>query len=364
MRWINRIRHFAIAAGLAAALAALAALAATAHAAVPGTNGSIVFMRFAGTREDDHTAQLFVRTPAGAERQITHVPGGAFDPDWSPDGSRIVFERWASRRHLPDQLYTVNADGSGLHPLASGCSKATNCLADDVPAWSPDGTQIAFVRYYLPFLKAGRENIPSAADLMLVPAAGGAPQVLRHFVGDPLPRHPAWSPDGKQLVFPLSTAKQPTKQTPILDALNVLDIASGALRAITPLSLGAGDPDWSPDGTRILFNSEAGHSQFAYVVNPDGSGLHKVAHKVRNHSRRKDDARFIDARTLRPRWSPDGRKIVFFGDTNACGSHHLNGCRRGPDRMAVFVMNADGSGAHRLTDGARFESSPSWAPLR
>ncbi len=78
MRRINRIRHFAIAAGLAA----LAALTATAHAAVPGTNGSIVFMRFAGTHEDDHTAQLFVRTPAGAERQITHVSGGGFDPDW------------------------------------------------------------------------------------------------------------------------------------------------------------------------------------------------------------------------------------------------------------------------------------------
>jgi Tol biopolymer transport system component len=361
MRCINRIRHFAIAAALAAAFAALAA---TAQAAVPGTNGSIVFMRFAGTHEDDHTAQLFVRTPAGAERQITHVAGGAFDPDWSPDGSRIVFERWASSQRLPDQLYTVNADGSGLHAVAGGCSKSTNCLSDDVPAWSPDGTQIAFVRYYLPFVKVGRDSIPSAADLMLVPAAGGAPQVLRHFAGDPLPGHPAWAPDGKQLVFPLSTTKQPTKQTPILDALNVLDIASGALRAITPLSLGAGDPDWSPDGTRILFNSEAGHSQFAYVVNPDGSGLRKIAHKIRNHSRRKGDARFIDARTLRPRWSPDGRKIVFFGDTNACGSHHLNGCRRGPDRMAVFVMNADGSGAHRLTHGARFESSPSWAPLR
>jgi Tol biopolymer transport system component len=360
--------RFAIYAGrcaLAAALTLLAPLAAIASAATaPGSNGPIVFMRFAGAQEDDHSAQLFVRTPSGAERQITHVSGGAFDPAWSPDGSRVVFERWASRQRLPDQLYTLNADGSGLHPLASGCSRTTNCLSDDAPAWSPDGSQIAFVRYALPFVKVHGEDLPSAADLMLVPAGGGAPRSLRHFAGDPLPGHPAWSPDGSKLVFPLSTAKQPTKQSVTLDALNVLDIASGSMRAITPLALGAEEPDWSPDGTRIVFNSAAGHSQFAYVVRPDGTGLHKIAHRARNGSTRKDDPRFVDARTIRPRWSPDGRKIVFFGDTKACGSHHLNGCPRGPERLSVFVMNADGSGARRLTHSRRAESSPSWAPAR
>ena len=350
---------------LAVSVALLVPLAAIAHAATaPGRNGSVVFMRFAGAHDDDHTAQLVVRTPSGAERQITHVPGGAFHPAWSPDGSRVVFERWASRQRLPDQLYTVNADGSGLHALASGCAKATNCLSDDAPAWSPDGTQIAFVRYALPLVKVHGDDIPSAADLMLIPASGGAPQVLRHFAGDPLPGQPAWSPDGTQLVFPLTTAKQPTKQSATLDALNVLDIASGSMRPITPLALGAEEPDWSPDGTRIVFNSAAGHSQFAYVVHPDGSGLRKISHKARNLSPRKDDLRVVDARTLRPRWSPDGRKITFFGDTKACSSHHLHGCPRGPDQLSVFVMNADGSGAHRLTHGRRSESSPSWAPAR
>jgi Tol biopolymer transport system component len=349
--------------GVVVALLVLLPTSTSATAASSG-NGPIVFMRYAGPQEDDHSAQLFVRTPSGAERQITHVSGGAFDPVWSPDGSRVVFERWASRQRLPDQLYTVNVDGSGLHPLASGCSKATTCLSDDFPAWSPDGAQIAFVRYALPFVRVHGEDLPSAADLMLVPATGGVPKVLRHFAGDPLPGHSAWSPDGRQLVFPLSTAKQPTKQSVTLDALNVLDIASGVLRAITPLALGAEEPDWSPDGTRIVFSSAAGHSQFAYVVRPDGTGLRKIVHSAHNHSTHKDDPRRVDARTLRPRWSPDGRRIAFFSDARPCTSHHVNGCQRGADRLSAFVMNADGSGARRLTRSPRAESSPSWAAGR
>ena len=206
------------------------------------------------------------------------------------------------------------------------------------------------------------EDLPSAADVVLVPAAGGVPQLLRHFAGDPLPGHPAWSPDGKQLVLPLSTATQPTKQSVTLDALNVLDIATGSLRAITPLALGASDPTGLPMAAGSCSAQQA--RKFAYVVRPDGTGLRKIAHKARNHSRRKGDPRFVDGRTLRPRWSPDGRKIVFFSDSSSCGSRNVNGCPRGPDRLAVFVMNPDGSGAHRLTRGTRAESSPSWAPAR
>ena len=354
MRRLSRRRTFA-------AVLLVTATSAAATAAANAANGPVVFQRYAGASPDDRTAQLVVRTPAGAERQITHLPGGAFNPEWSPDGSRIVFERWAVRARRPDQLYTVNADGGDPRPLATGCTKAAGCLGDDGPAWSPDGTQIAFVRYALPLVHVGREDVPSAADLMLVPAAGGAPRVLRHFAGDPLPSHPDWSPDGTKLVLPLTTKEHPTPQTPFLDALNVLDLASGALRPITPLALGASDPDWSPDGTRILFSSQAGHSQFAYVVRPDGSGLRKIAHRARNHSPRRDDPRTVDARTLRPRWSPDGRKIVFSSDAAPCSSQHLRECR-GPERLGVFVMNADGSGAHRLTHGRRSEASPSWAP--
>ena len=354
-----RIALAAAAAGLA--LCAGGALA-TAHAAVPGANGPIAFERFSTKREDDRTAQIFVRAPSGAVRQITHFPGGAFNPAWSPDGTRIAFNRWFVAQKLPDQLLTMNADGSAARPLVTGCT-AADCLADDSPAWSPDGTQIAFVRYYKPLV----DDTPSAADLMVVPAAGGAPRVLRHFAGDPLPNQAAWSPDGTRLVFALATRKVANKHTDELEALNVLVVATGAMTQITPLALGASDPDWSPDGSQILFNSQGGHSPFAYVVRPDGSGLRQITRRTRVFSLIASDPKIALVAQFQPSWSPDGRRIVFTNEPKPCAGRHRNSCSRDPKDQQpqnLFVMNADGTGVRQLTRSPRFEGQPAWAAAR
>lgn len=82
----------------------------------------------------------------------------------APDGQRVVFERWVVRQGLPRQLYVVNANGSGAHQIASGCSKATKCIADSMPAWSRDGAQIAFARDYGPKVKIGLETEAQAGE--------------------------------------------------------------------------------------------------------------------------------------------------------------------------------------------------------
>ena len=335
-------------------------------ATVAGANGPMAFVRYAGRHEDDFSGQIVVRSPSGAVRQLTHFKGGAFDPKWAPDGSRIAFDRWFAQQRLPDQVYTIKADGTDARPLATGCTRAANCLGDDWPAYSPDGTQVAFVRAYTPLVKVGREQAPSAADLMLVPAAGGAPQVLRHFEGDPTPGEPAWSPDGTRLVFALTTAKQPTKQTQFLDALNVLDIASGAMTQITPLALGASDPDWSPDGRLIVFNSQAGHSPFVYLVRPDGTGLLKISRKTRIYSRIKSDPRTGVHAQFQPTWSPDGKAIAFAREPRPCGGHHINSCTRSDREQPwnLWMMRPDGTHVRRLTSGSRFEAQPNWGSSR
>jgi Tol biopolymer transport system component len=94
---------------------------------------------------------------------------------------------------------------------------------------------------------------------------------------------------------------------------------------------------------------------------PDGSGLRKIVHKARNHSRFADDPRRVESITLRPRWTPDGKRITFTGESKACGSRHINGCHEAPP--TVFVMNPDGSGVHALAKArGRALMAPSMAP--
>jgi len=70
------------------------------------------------------------------QRRLTRSPAKDLDPDWSPDGSRLVFQ--SNRRDRNWDLYTILADGSGLERLTGSPA------AEWAPAWSPDGSEIAF----------------------------------------------------------------------------------------------------------------------------------------------------------------------------------------------------------------------------
>ena len=97
------------------------------------------------------------------------------DPDWSPDGNRIVF---ASNRHGNYEIYIMDADGSNQLRLTS------NDVADTSPAWSPDGSRIAFV-----------SNRNSTPEIFIMSADGTS--VSRLTGGS----SPDWSPDGNWIVF-------------------------------------------------------------------------------------------------------------------------------------------------------------------
>jgi len=339
-----------IRAGLLAATAAVPAIlvvAATSPATPPGANGAIAFQRFAGPREDDSSSQIYVRSPAGTIRQVTKLSGGSFDPAWSPDGSRIVFERWGARAHQPDQLYTVAADGSGARKLTTGCTRR-RCLGDDWGSYSPDGARIAFVRAYKPlihkrFNRYEQGDFPRAVDLMVVAARGGAPRALRHFGYDPQLGEGgvAWSPDGRRIAFALGTVKHPTKHSAVNTALFVANADGSGQRQVTAWSMGAANPDWAPDGSRIVFNSEGGHSPSIYIVRPDGSGLTEVL--AGNH-------RGAVGPASNPAWSPDGTRIVFTAPPKLGGYI----------RTDVYSMNADGSGVQPLVVSPRMETNAAW----
>ena len=192
----RRARRLALAAALAA-LAIAVVVPGHSRAAFPGANGTIAFERFASGREDGRSAQLFTRAPDGTVRQLTHLAGGASGSAWSPDGSLVAFERRHDRTHAPDELFAMNADGSGAHALTTGCTRAAKCIGDDLPAFSPDGRSIVFEAHHAhrPAQSAHDRPLPtagqtieqaSAGDLMVVDQAA-APRPALQTALDPQP---------------------------------------------------------------------------------------------------------------------------------------------------------------------------------
>lgn len=170
---------------VAVAAAVAGAVAALAQATVPGKNGQIVYRHF---------KSLFVVNSDGSgERKLTSPVGQSEDgqPDWSPDGSRIAFQRCTN----DCSVWTITLSGTGLRRLGTrGDDRAE-------PAWAPNGRQISYTRRW------GRrqKDLFERAEIYVMNTNGGAPRAIteitaaKPFSADL--ESSAWSPNGKQLVF-------------------------------------------------------------------------------------------------------------------------------------------------------------------
>ena len=175
-------------------------------------------------------------------------------PAWSPDGTQIAFSRDVD-------IYVMDADGSNLLQLTSNV--LGSAPADSVPAWSPDGTEIAFMRAFT------NTNI----EIFKINANGGTPEQLT-FNGVNS-RFPNWSPDGTEIAFdrgPAGTAQIWRMDT---DGMNQVQITSAP---------GDQNPAWSPDGAQIAFTrfdfSPPSRPSDIYVMNADGSGQVNLTNNI------------------------------------------------------------------------------------
>jgi Tol biopolymer transport system component len=186
-------------------------------------------------------------------RWLTRTEGLEDQPEWSPDGGRILFHSVIDGRA---DLYTINTDGTGL-------ALVTGNMPDDMTdkreaSWSRDGTKIVFI---------GARD--SQHKVWTVNADGTSPRQITTDAG--FDRFPAFSPNGDMIAF-----TRRDNQT----LANGEDVMLVPLQGGTPTRLPLpGDqlnPAWSPDGTYIAVNGTAvtGHGQTEiYTMRPDGSGL-------------------------------------------------------------------------------------------
>jgi TolB protein len=297
----------------------------------PGKNGLIVYQRFGVFLE-------VVNSDGTGVRRLPHVRRTEDDnPDWSPDGTRIVFERCSQTNC---EVWTAHSDGTHAKRLGPNCLNRPDeaCGDRSTPSWSPNGTQIAFGNSS----KAVRDGALERTEIFVMNANGTGVQQVTHLTADApysmAVNKPVWSPDGTRIAFEvqnLATADPPNRR-----AIFVVNADGSGLRQLTDWSLNGGDhPDWSPDGKRILFRAVSTaerHSGNLYTVAPDGSRLTQLTH----YAPRKT--------VLLGSFSPDGRWIVFsrFNDTAY---------------PAIYVMRTDGTRLRRVTS-YNLTYSPDWGP--
>jgi Tol biopolymer transport system component len=213
------------------------------------------------------------------------------------------------------EIYLMNADGSGVQQL-------TFDYADDYdPAWSPDGTQLAFVSD-----RTGSPNIfiIEFEEALQLPKQA---EVLQLTDNEFENLKPAWSPDGTRLAFESNRAGNWEIYVVVVD-----DGGEGI--RLTNNSLGDNNPSWSPDGSLIGFSSFRDGNWEIYTMNIDGGDLRRLTNNDRND--------------YEPVWSPDGSQIAY-------ESHIDQG-------VEICVMQADGSNPRQLTDNGAITYDPVWSP--
>ena len=226
------------------------------------------------------TAQtLFLMNADGGDRHRFPLKAGGrndlsnYLPAWSPDGKRLAFTRSVAAPRTSSgwrvDVYIVDVDGTHLRRLTTSGSAYS-------ATWSPDGRQVAYLGLVGSSESSRRLHVVNADgsnDRTLLSASRASWAPGGHTEIWP----PAWSPDGRQIAFSRSS-EQPTPYFEIhlinADGTGLHRLGRMAARKVP--SGGHTDnicPAWSPDGKQIVF---AGHPNRIQVVNTDGNGLHTL----------------------------------------------------------------------------------------
>lgn len=225
------------------------------------------------------------------------------------NNGRLAFSSYTGNNEFDTEIFTINPDGTGLTQLTS------NARIDEAePKWSPDGKRILYLRNRRPV---------GDSDLWVMNADGSGQTQLTE--GRPILAGPTWSPDGSKVAF---VSRPNGSQSDIY----VMNADGSGIRRLTNSSATEYALSWSPDGTKIAIARD----NDVYVMSANGGDATNLTN---GRIYRGGLSRSID-------WSPDGSKIAFHFYCSPLECH------------SVFIMEPDGSGLRRISNGG----TVSWSP--
>jgi len=282
--------------------------------AIPVLQKSNGIIAFASERSISSGAQpsgiYSIKTDGTDEKLFPDTPNSAVEPAWSPDGTKLAYQFMNfTISSFVREINTINPDGTGVLKVATNVSDHNRTIT-----WSPNGAQIAYIGTGGPDINTLRTVHIANTDGSGSYRLPGSPSFLSSV---------DWSPDGSKFVY--------SKDGEIF-VMNADATDQAKLTTIQQTPNGPTndfDPRWSPDGTKIMVLRGTGSTSAVHVMNADGSNLRRL----------------FDFNAPTAAWSPDGVKIVAQVGAEIC------------------TVNLDNTNLNCLTNNNFNDTQPSWQKL-
>ena len=237
-----------------------------------GNSSACMVGRIAFVRDFPRRARsdIYSINPNGTGITKLTATGDAWSPAWSPDGTRIAYDDWSDG---DGEIYVMGADGSNVVQLTD------NMIADATPAWSPDGEWIAFAR--------SDDDLPDSDIFDIYKMRADGSEITPLTESEAQEWTPTWSPDSSRIAF-------------FSDDKIVVMNADGTEPSQLQMAHLANSPDWA-SGERIFYagDHETGLSEI-HMINADGTGKKRLTRRA--------------GEDQSPSVSPNGRRITYGRD--------------------------------------------------
>ena len=234
---------------------------------------------FSSNREGN--SEIYIMNPDGSDQiNLTQHRAKDTSPIWSPTGEQILF---TSDRGGIEDLYLMDPDGTNVRQVFK------KLIGREHPTWSPDGKALAYHRFH-------------TFSIYIASSDGSDEEELTEGLS------PAWSPNGSEIAF-MGGKFELLDGKPVVvnPKIQIINLQTHVEEDLPSEKIMMSHPAWGPDSTQIAFsgmiardpvNKKAKPTIDIYVVNRDGTGLKKIA---------AGDV----GRSLYTTWSPHGNALIY-----------------------------------------------------